>query len=199
MRTNLALLIIYVFASSCAMKELKLENEKLQPITELTPAKPTYNLKGKLQFTAFVDARPDQSGIGYARTGLFMRLTSITLDTDLETYVRNKFISRLMAGGIDVLGDGKYLARGVIRKLWITEKANDNPLQYSMCDAEIEFQVTPKSNRGATYRMTVTANARSAETMLDTTEANGPLLETCVLMLVDKFIGDPELQKLIAD
>ena len=194
---KLIILSFCFVVSACAQKEIVLKSAEMVPLQQLEKSIPLTHIKGDLEVLLFADQRSSKATFGIAKTGIFNFETSIYMDISAEEYVKNRFISGLSKRGVDVVSDSDYAIQGNIKKLWVWENANGLMLEYSNCEIEIEFEILSKKDKVLRYHGSVSSNATGTNSILDTTDSDGPILEICMNYIVEKFAQDPQVQMFI--
>ena len=200
MRSALKKSIIFSFCfvvSACAQKEIVLKSTEMFPLRQLEKSVPVTPIKGDLKVLLFVDQRSSKASFGIAKTGMFNLETPIYMDISAEEYVKNRFISGLSKRGVDVVSDSNYAIQGNIKKLWVWEYANGLMPEHSNCEIEIEFEIFSNKDKVLRYHGSVSSNATGTDSILDTTDSDGPILEICMNYIVEKFAQDPQVQMFI--
>jgi len=98
---------------------------------------------------------------------------------------------------VDVVGSSDYALRGVIKKLNVWEQANGWQPEYSNCDVDIDFEIVTARQKELVYYGTIFSNAMGTNSIIDTTDSNGPVLNSCMEYVVEKLVNDQKLRNLL--
>lgn len=192
---RLLLLGLALILSACAQKKIILDSSNMVPLKQLESS--MTKLKGDLSILSFADHRTKKDTVGIAVTGVNNIETPIYLDISPEEYVKRRFVIGLTKRGIDVTSASKYGLKGNIKKLWVWEHVEGGPAQNSECEVEIEFDIISTETKAVKYHGNFSVNALGTNNIIDTTDSDGPVLESCMSMLIEKFVQDSKIQKFL--
>lgn len=194
---KLRLALAFTLLSSCASKELVLKSQELKPLKSLEKVAPVTMVKGDLNILKFADNRQDKKTIGTAATGFFNVETPIYLDTPVEDFIKDRFSKQLAKRGVEVAGHSKYAFRGAVKRLWISETTNSWSPEHSLCQIELEFEIVTSKSKIPVYKGVISSSAAGTDFAFETTDSNGPLLESCANNLAEEFVKHDDLRKFL--
>jgi len=119
----------------------------------------------------------------------------MTLDIPVTEYVFKKLASGFTKRGINIIDSSNYSLSVQIKTLKVWEKADGLNPEYANCELELNFLIS--NNRMPVYQGQISSSAVGTESIIDATESNGPVLESCMEYAIEKFVKDEKLSSLL--
>jgi hypothetical protein len=145
----------------------------------------------------FRDARVVKSSVGRAMTGFSNEDTPIVTDPPIEAFLKSRLAQNFSVRGFSVSDTAMWGMAGVIKLLWVYEDTHILTGETSRCQLELEFEIIYRETGEVRRKGLISSEAIGTNSVMDTTDSNGPALETCISYAVNKFIEDPENAALI--
>lgn len=195
---QLALILTFALVNACASKSLILtQNDLKEPIKRLLIDNTTAN-DIQIRYLEFEDLRnEDEKAIGIAKTGMFNVATPIYLYDSTKNVVKERFVKALSERGVSINKNAKYAIIGQIKKLWITEDANGLAPESANCDLKMDLILYKNQVINPTYKFSVYSYASGTNNIIDATNSDGPILETCIQYAANKFLEDSQIKVIL--
>ncbi|GIL16797.1 MAG: hypothetical protein BroJett040_05480 [Oligoflexia bacterium] len=193
---QICLYITFVIQVGCATGKEVIKSDSIQPLNSLKYLISNVQVRGALLVGKFRDDRPTDERNWVAYTGMFNQETPLELDVSVSDFVQKRIQAGLQRRGIDVLGSSRFILMGSIKKLKVWENTNGWTPESSGCVLELDFFIF-NSDRRLIYKGMASAMATGVNNILDTTDSNGPVLETCMQIAVDKIVDDSQFKAVL--
>ncbi len=196
--TVLCLIFPLIFIiSACSGKGLIIRDEPTLPFKYLGNLKIEVSGEPRLQMMDVVDDRAQKNMVGEAATGMSNQRSAITTEGAVNDFVHSRMSKALIARGVRVSDEAKYGWKVRLRKLWVSEDTTKFGNEKTRCDLEISFDLVERKTAQAKYQGNITSEVEGTNSVLDATSSNGPALESCLQVAVNKFLQNFEVQNLV--
>lgn len=195
--TTFKIALTLMLLASCATYErLELVSDKLKPLADFASVTTVSGNKLLFKVGEFIDSRKIKDRVGMAKTGLSNTATPIVMQEGSVAYVQARLDSGLKKRGFSLPKDQSNVLKGEIQELWVSEHAASNGTEFSQCNIALALNLYVDGSSVAKWSGTTSVEARSKGTILDVTDTNGAMLESCMNEAIEKLIRDEKFKNL---
>ncbi len=176
----------------CAYVGVELVPQKMQPLPDFAEVTMVSGNHTPFAVTDFEDVRPIQDRVGEAKTGLSNTTTPIVLQGSTSDYVRERIETGLRKRGVAIRADSSLQLRGRIVELWVNEivDSKNTGTERSQCHVKLNLEFFGQTQKLPLWSGEIVVTAASKATFLDTTDLNGPMLESCMNEVLEKLVRE---------
>lgn len=191
-------ILLFAFAlGACSGKGLILRDEPTPTFQSLGNLKIPVSGSPRLAVLEIIDDRPTKNAIGEAATGLTNQRQAITTELPVNEFVHTRLSRALESRGFVLDEQAKLAWKIRIRKLWVSEDTSRFASEKTRCDLEFQFDLVDGKTRQPKYQGNIFSEVVGTNSSMDSTSSNGPALESCLQVAVNKFIQNQDVQKLV--
>ncbi|HXH75939.1 MAG TPA: hypothetical protein VNJ08_13290 [Bacteriovoracaceae bacterium] len=196
LKTGHTYILILISLVSCASKKLIYNPNELKPLSEMSKVT-SIKINGfSIAVEPFVDLREIRDSAGRGYTGMFNTETPAYLEGGIEAYVQNRLLQGFQKRGLRVDQTSEYLLRGKIVEFWIDEQTTGMSPEQSVCYVKFDMALFKKGNAVPEWYGITWVKAASKATFLDTTNENGHTMDSCMNIVLEKFIREKNFQQI---
>lgn len=186
-------LALFFIATGCAQNQIIIKSVEAKLLPSYENANPPTKVKGSLNIIEISDQRTDKTTIGMGHTGVLAKETPIYLDVPADQFFKDHFTSQIAKRGVETANSAPFAFRGVLKNLWIFEKAPLLGFESSHCNIDITFEIVATKNKQVVYRGTLSSQGSGLELMFDVTYMNGPTLEACISVMAEQLLKNHDM------
>lgn len=190
-------LIALLFLSACSGKGLIIHDEPIVPFKYLGNLNVQTVGNPSMRLMEIVDNRPVKNAIGEAATGLANQRSAVTTEGAVSDFVHARISKALQARGFQLNEAAKFGWKIRMQKLWVSEDTSRFGNEKTRCELEFQFDLIELKSNKPRYQGNITSEVEGTNSVLDATSSNGPALESCLLVAVNKFVNNFEVQNLV--
>lgn len=192
------IMALSLLVSCASYSSLTLAPSKMLPLEDFDTVTMGEMHRVPFKLGEFNDKRADPNVVGMAKTGLSNITTPVHIDGGSVVYLKERLESGLRKRGLLISGASEATLSGSILDMWVDEVVDTKHTgtERSQCRMKVALEFSPKDDaQSGRWSGVVEVVAASKSTFLDTTDVNGPMLESCMNELLEKLMREEKFQK----
>ncbi len=191
------ILLSFLVLIGCAPQQVVIREEGLMPLRQYRNKEIKVRGNPQLSIVSFENLNQNQQMLGQGATGLLNSKANLVTEVPIADFVKSRFAKGLEFRGFDLNQNAKYGFVGRIRRVWVKEGADGAIAESTNCHFEMQFELINQQSRKTEVTGNLNSEVVGSNSPLDATASNGPVLETCITLAINKFLKEDHVITLL--
>ncbi len=184
------ILLSFLFLNACAPQQVVIREEGLMPLRQYRNKEIKVAGNPQLSIVSFENLNQNQQMLGQGATGLLNSKANLVTEVPIADFVKSRFSKGLEYRGFDLNQSAKYGFVGKIKRVWVKEEADGGIAESTNCRFEMQFELINQKSKKTEVTGNLNSEVVGSNSPLDATASNGPVLETCITLAINKFLKE---------